>query len=70
MQPLLPWKSHNYYIFLCVWGAGGVHGHVLAHVALLIQYATPMRHTVFDLWLHHIYLHYRINGTIFGEKSC
>ena len=52
----LLWKRNTYYTFLCVC------------VALIIQHA-KRRHIVFcDLWLHHIFRHYLINGKIFGEK--
>jgi hypothetical protein len=35
-ESLLPWKSNNYYLLVCV----------CVHVALLIQHATRMRHLV------------------------
>ena len=38
-----------------------------AHVALLIQHATRRHVVICDLWLHHIFRHYLINGTIFGK---
>jgi len=40
-------------------------------VALIIQHAKRMRHTILLLWpvrLYHIFPHYLINGTIFGKK--
>jgi hypothetical protein len=39
-----------------------------ARVALLIQHATRRHIAIFDFWLHHILLHYLINGTIFWKK--
>ena len=40
-------------------------------VALVIQHAKRMRLIILSLWpvcLYHIFSHYLINGTIFGEK--
>ena len=42
-----------------------------ARVALLIQHATRMCHIVrnlWALWLHYIFRHFLINGTIFGQN--
>ena len=42
-----------------------------AHVALLIQHVTRMRHIVtsfVSLWLHRIFRHYLINGTMFETQ--
>jgi hypothetical protein len=39
------------------------------HVALLMQHATRMRHTVIcGVWFQNIIPHYLINGTAFGKK--
>ena len=37
-------------------------------VVLLIQHATRHHSHVRPLWLHHMFRHYLINGTIFGKK--
>ena len=42
-------------------------------VALISQHARRMRHTMSSvacLAIHHIFPHYLINGTTFGEKKC
>jgi hypothetical protein len=39
-----------------------------ARVALLSQHATRNHSHLWPLWLHHIFRHYLINGTIFGKK--
>jgi hypothetical protein len=55
----------------CVYPGAWAFAWACAHVALLIQHATRIRHTVTHLWplrLHHIFRHYLINGTIFGKK--
>jgi hypothetical protein len=60
---MLPWKSITYYIYSCV----RVRARVC--VASVIQYAKCMRRIIFHLWpawLYHLFLHYLINGTIFG----
>ena len=46
-------------------GGGGTS----AYVCLLIQYATRRRPIFCVLWLHRIFRHYLINGTMFGKKS-
>jgi hypothetical protein len=71
-KPLLPWKSIVLHIWVRAGGVrgvpgGGGRGGAWARLALLIQYATPRRPTVCNLWLH-IFRHYFINGTIFGKK--
>jgi hypothetical protein len=40
-------------------------------VALVTQHAKRMCHIVLlvTVWLYHIFQHYLINGTIFGEKD-
>jgi hypothetical protein len=43
-ESLLPWKSNQYYIFVCV--CPGVWAYACAYVALLIQHATRIRHIV------------------------
>jgi hypothetical protein len=51
-----------------VWGEGGSE-HVLACILpcqacnALVQYGHML-----PLWLHHIFRHYLINGTIFGKE--
>jgi hypothetical protein len=37
-------------------------------VALLIQPATRRHIVMYNIWLHHLFQHYLINGTIFGKK--
>jgi hypothetical protein len=39
---LLPWKTNNYYIFVCMCVC--VPGRACVHVALIIRHATRMRH--------------------------
>ena len=60
-ESLLPWKSNNYYLLVCV----------CVHVVLLIQHTTRMRHVDFicgPLFLHHIFRNYLLNGAIFRKK--
>ena len=63
-ETLLPWKSNKYYIFLCVCVCVcaracvvvGARARACVHVALLIQHARRMRHSVCGpLCLHHIF---------------
>ena len=53
------------------WMCRRAHAHMcMVHVALLIQHATRIHHTVlWPLGLHHIFRHYFTNGAIFGKKK-
>jgi len=59
VQPLLQWKSSEYYIF---WGC-----------VCILRYPACKAHAPYcDLWpapLYSIFLHYLINGTIFEKKN-
>jgi hypothetical protein len=67
-EALLPWKSNKYYIFLreCVCVCARARGR--ARVALLVQHAKRMRCHLWLFWLHRVFPHYLINGTIFGKR--
>ena len=55
-------------VCVCVNGWVGVTTREQACASLLIQYATRRRHILCILSGCNIFLHYLINGTIFGEK--
>jgi hypothetical protein len=72
-ETLLPWKSNKYYIFLCVHPYVSVvmraRVRACAHVALLIQHARRMRHSVCGPSASTIFFRHFITGTIFVKKK-
>ena len=62
-KQLLPDRSNKYCIFLSVCVC------VCVHVRLIYPACTTGQapHCLRPLWLHHIFQHYLINGTIFGK---
>ena len=64
-------ETQRYYIFLCmcvsVFVSVDSRACACARVALFIQHATSRYIVICDLWLHHIFRHCLINGTIFGK---
>ena len=74
--PLLTWKSKKYYVFLCACA------HKRASVGVTYTGAWlracgltyPVCHAqssycLWPLWLHHVFRHYLVNGTIFEKKK-
>ena len=64
-------ESNQYYIFVCVCVCVCVSGCRCMGVYFL-SYSVCHAQTPYflrPLWLHHIFRHYLINDTIFGEKS-
>ena len=55
-------------VCVCVCVCGWVRACACARVALLLEDETRRHSVIYGLWLHRIFRHNLINGTIFGGK--
>jgi hypothetical protein len=62
-------ESNTYYTFMCVRVYACVCVYQRRCVTLLIHCHMHTPYCLHPLWLHHIFQHYPINGTIFEKKS-